>query len=415
MTRIALLNIGSELLRGRTVNTNASQIGLMLGSQGFALDTTWVIHDEEEAITSAVVDLMNRHEVVLITGGLGPTTDDITKKTLLKIFGGEMVCHEATLERIRTFLSRRNMPLLENNRQQSFVPSTCTVIENEMGTAPGMVFKKDGKLIVSMPGVPFEMEHLMRKGVLPELKNEFLKAHLATSVVRTHGIPESRIADRMEKIVADFDVRIMVAYLPSFDGTKIELKIQGPPSQADELDATVKNAQKAVAKELRDYVYSLEDLPPVEILCRHLLNQNMGLATAESCTGGAISAKIVEQSGVSAVFMGGVVAYHEQIKSGWLGVSSELIKQHGVVSAGVAEAMASGVRERMKTAIGLSITGMVEANGDNQTGAWIGFSDSSGNHSCQIKLFKDRKINIQYATQAALVFAVRMLCPLSLD
>lgn len=411
MTKIALLNIGTELLRGRTINTNASQIGIMLGAAGFALETTLVIHDNGPVITQAVQDLLSTHDVVLLTGGLGPTTDDITKKTLLALFGGEMICHQPTLERIKGFLETRKMPLLEHNRQQSFVPSTCEVIENEQGTAPGMVFRRDGKTLISMPGVPFEMKHLMTKGVLPLLQRAYQQEYFIAKVVRTFGLPESRIAELMEPLVPQLDPQLEVAYLPSFDGTKIELKMRGAIAHAPQLEAAAIHAQAEVAKLVSKYVYTLEDKAPVKLLAEKLLKGNIQICTAESCTGGAIAALLVEQSGISAVMRGGVVAYMRESKETVLGVPGELIDNHGIVSAQVAESMAAQARKLMGSDIAVSITGIAEAAKDappnEQPQAWIGFADANGSRSMHIRLFRDRHVNIQFAVQAALVFVLQ--------
>lgn len=411
MTKIALLNIGTELLRGRTINTNAATIGQMLLRSGFTLDTTLVIHDDGPIIAQTVQRLMATHDVILLTGGLGPTTDDITKKTLLQLFGGEMVCHEPTLRRIETFMNYLKRPMLEHNRQQAFVPSSCEVFENEQGTAPGMCFIQGGRILIAMPGVPYEMEHLMEKGVLPLLAQRFPLQYFATRVLRTIGIPESRIAEIMEQHAEDFDPRVSIAYLPSFDGTKIELKLAGDPAEAHALEAVVSDLQGRIHGWMEKYVYSLEDKSPVQLLVAHLKEQHLSFATAESCTGGAIAAHLVEQRGVSSVMKGGVVAYMREIKEGVLSVPAEVIDTHGIVSAQVAEAMAEGVRKHLGADLAVSITGYAEApkdeNDPEQPQAWIGFSSPQGNLSFHIKLFRDRKVNLQIATQAALIFAYK--------
>lgn len=417
MTKIALLNIGTELLRGRTINTNAATIGQLLRRHGFALETTLVIHDEGPTIAEAVERLMATHAAVLVTGGLGPTTDDITKKILLQVFGGEMVCHAPTLARIEGFLRARNMPLREHNRQQSFVPSSCEVLENEQGTAPGMWFERDGHVLVSMPGVPYEMEHLMQAHVLGRLVAKFAPQHFVTRIVRTFGYAESSIAEVMEAHASEFDPRAEVAYLPAFDGVKIEIKMSGAVTETAELEAAAENMQARVAELMGKYLYATVDAGPAELLGDYLLATGMTFATAESCTGGAIAAKLVERSGISAVMRGGVVAYQRQVKEQVLGVAPALIDTHGIVSAEVAEAMARGVRELLKADFAVAITGIAEAapgaSEAERPQAWLGFADAQGTRSHHIKLFKDRKVNIQMATQAALVFALRNLPPQS--
>ncbi|MBL0018294.1 MAG: CinA family nicotinamide mononucleotide deamidase-related protein [Bacteroidetes bacterium] len=411
--KIALLNIGTELLRGRTVNTNAAYMGEALLNAGYAVDATLVIHDDGPVITAAMVGLLDDHDVVLVTGGLGPTKDDITKKVLLELFGGEMVCHEPTLHRIEGFLKRLERPLLEHNRQQAFVPSSCEVLENEMGTAPGMAFRRGGKALISMPGVPFEMKWLLRERVIPWLQARYPVARQISKVVRTAGIPESRMAEKMEAIEDQLDPHIAIAYLPSYDGTKIELKLQGQPEEEEVLNAILLSAQAQVAALFSQYVYSLEDKQPDQLLAEWLIANHRSFATAESCTGGEIAAKLVKHSGISAVFKGGVVAYMPEVKVAMLGVSAETISTNGIVSAEVAREMADGVRNALGADFAISITGIAEAAkdapADQQPQAWIGFAGPNGTQTLHIRLMKDRKVNIEIAAYAALVFALRVI------
>jgi nicotinamide-nucleotide amidase len=411
--KIALLNIGSELLRGRTVNTNAAHMGETLLAAGYAVETTLVIHDEGPVIAAAIVGLMDDHDVVLVTGGLGPTKDDITKKVLLELFGGEMVCHEATLHRIEGFLRRMERPLLEHNRQQAFVPSSCEVLENEMGTAPGMAFVRGGRALISMPGVPFEMKWLLRERVIPWMRARFPVALQHSKVVRTAGIPESRMAEKMEAIEDELDPNIAIAYLPSFDGTKIELKLQGNSEDGAVMEAILSEAQAKVANLFANYVYSLEDKQPDQLLAEWLIANKRTFGTAESCTGGEIAAKLVKHSGISAVYKGSIVAYMPEVKVMMLGVDPAVIEGNGIVSEEVAKAMAIGARRVLGTDFALSITGIAEAAKDapaeEQPQAWIGFAGPDGVYALHIRLMKDRRVNIEIAAYAALVFALKSI------
>lgn len=411
MTKIALLNIGSELLTGRTINTNAATIALQLRAKGYHLESTAVCHDTWDEITFWLSSLLDRHEVVLITGGLGPTKDDITKKVLLDHFGGEMTVHEPTLRRIESYLSMRNRRLLESNRLQSFVPSSCTVIDNFNGTAPGMAFERDGKIVVSMPGVPLEMQYLMQDGVLPLLQSRYPSLRMLTRMVRTAGIPESRIAERMEEIEADLPEGLQVAYLPGYDGTKIELRLKADRQAAPE--KAIAEGQRRIADLFSKYTYALVDKNPDTLLAELLLARQITMATAESCTGGAIAAKMVEHSGMSAVFKGGVVAYMRETKEKILGVPPATIDEFGIVSGEVAKAMAKGARERLGTDFAVSITGIAEAPADAPPAelpqAWIGYADANGEQAIHIKLFRQRKQNIEVAANAVLIYALRIL------
>ncbi len=413
MAKIALLNIGTELLRGRTINTNASYMGKSVLDAGYAIETTLVIHDEGPVIEKSIEDLLENHDVVLITGGLGPTKDDITKKVLLEMFGGEMICHEPTFARIERFLIRLGRPLQEHNRLQSFVPSSCTVLENEMGTAPGMAFERDGKVIISMPGVPFEMKHLMETKVNAFLHQRFPVLLQMQRIVRTAHVPESRIAEKMESIEGDIDPRIDIAYLPSFDGTKIELKMRGKEAEKADMEAVLKDAQDRVAELMQKYVYSLEDKSPDKLLVELLFERKATFATAESCTGGGIAAKIVTNSGVSSIMKGGVVAYMPEVKEAVLGVSAATIAEFGIVSSEVAAGMAEGARKLLGADYAVSITGIAEAASDagpdEQPQAWIGLAGPNGTFTHHRKLFKDRKVNIQFAINSALIFSLKRI------
>ena len=411
MTKIALLNIGSELLTGRTINTNAASIAKLLRSRGYHLESTAVCHDTHAEITHWLNELMARHEVVLVTGGLGPTKDDITKKVMLELFGGEMVVHEPTLRRIESFLLMRNRRLLESNRLQAYVPSSCTVLDNFNGTAPGMAFQQGDRTVVSMPGVPFEMKHLMEDRVLALLEERYPAVPMHTRMIRTAGVPESRIAERMEDLETELPEGLQVAYLPAFDGTKIELRLKSTDN--DTANALLNAAQARIAERFSKYTYSLVDKNPDQLLAEYLLENGVTMATAESCTGGAIAAKMVTHSGISSVFKGGVVAYMREIKENVLGVESAEIDAHGIVSEAVAKSMAEGARALLGSDIAVSITGIAEAADDagpaDRPQAWIGYADKNGTRAFHIKLFKQRKTNIEVATNAVLIYALRIL------
>lgn len=415
MTTIALLNIGSELLRGRTINTNAATIAKILGSAGYRLETTLVIHDDAATIRDSIVGLLAHHDVVLMTGGLGPTKDDITKNCLLELFGGEMILHEETLMHIRRFLESRKRPLIEENRSQAMVPSSAQVLFNRSGTAPAMVFRTDGKYVVSMPGVPFEMTNLMQEQVLPLIREAFPGQAFLKRIVRTAGVPESRIAEKMTTIEADIAPGIDIAYLPGYDGTKIELQMRGPHEQLTEMEAKITEGQRMVADLFHKYTYALEDLLPHQLLARHLLAEQISFATAESCTGGGIAAALVQNSGISAVLKGSVVAYMESVKEAILGVKRSTIDTDGVVSQAVAMEMASGARSALGSDAAVSITGIAEAPRgappEEMPQAWIGFSNSDGTVARHVYLhpYGGREVNIRIATNAALIYALKQL------
>lgn len=411
MTRVALLNIGSELLVGRTINTNATSMALKLRAKGYHLHTTIVCHDTGAEILHWIDELLSAHEVILITGGLGPTKDDITKKVLLDRFGGEMVLDEETLAGINNYLKRHDRPLSELNRQQAFVPSSCEVLVNTMGSAPGMAFREGEKSVIAMPGVPLEMKHLMDVKVIPLLERYHPTLAMHTRILRMVGIPESRIAEKMEPLEPDFPPALEVAYLPSYEGTKVELRMKG--NDALTVENEIEAAKLKIAAVFEKYIYSLEDKRPVELVRDYMFETGKTMATAESCTGGAIAAAMVQQSGISSVFKGGVVAYMREIKETILGVPPETIDTFGIVSAEVAKAMARGARKALGSDFAISITGIAEAASGapeaEMPQCWIGFADGEREEAFYFKLFRHRKQNIAVATQAALIFAAGCL------
>jgi len=411
MTRIALLNIGSELLIGRTVNTNATSMALKLRAKGYHLDTTIVCHDTGPEILHWINELLQAHDVILITGGLGPTKDDITKTILLERFGGEMVVHEETLANITQYLKQHNRPLSELNRQQAFVPSSCEVLLNTSGSAPGMAFREDGKSVIAMPGVPLEMKHLMDEKVVPYLGRHHPTLEMHTRILRMVGIPESGLAEKMEPLEPDFPAGLEVAYLPSYEGIKVELRMKG--NNREEVEAAIESTMMKIVARFKKYIYSVEDKRPVELLKEYMFETGETMATAESCTGGGIAAIMVQQSGISAVFKGGVVAYMREIKESVLGVAPETIDTFGIVSAEVAKEMALGAREKLGSDFAISITGIAEAAPNapesEMPQCWIGFSSAEKEEAFYFKLFRHRKQNIAVATQAALIFALGCL------
>lgn len=408
MTSVALLNIGSEILVGRTINTNATTMSRLLRNAGYHVETTIVCHDTETEIRHWIDHLLAQHEVILMTGGLGPTKDDITKKVLQGKFGGEMVVHENTLAQIEKYLARRGRRLLESNRLQAYVPSSCEVLENKNGTAPGMTFLKEGRAVISMPGVPFEMKALMEEKVIPYLKDHFPTVEMHSRIIRTAGVPESRIAERMEEIENELPADLQVAYLPGYDGTKIELRLKGDQSRIPAIEA----AQQRIANRFSKYAYALVDKTPDTLLAEWILESGHSMVTAESCTGGAIAAKMVEHSGISGVFKGGIVAYQREIKEKVLGVAPETIDEFGIVSEQVAIAMAEGARKLMGSDFAIATTGIAEASPDATAEdeipqVWIGYADANGSHAMHFKLFRQRIQNIRVATNAAILFALR--------
>lgn len=413
MISIALLNIGTELLRGRTVNTNAAEIGVMLLDAGFSLDRTEVIHDDGPVIKAAMLRLLDLHDVVLVTGGLGPTKDDITKTTLLEIFGGELVQDQAMYDQMAQFVERMGREMNDLNKLQSMVPSSCKVLHNSMGSAPGMLYERDGKLLAAMPGVPFEMRHLIKDRVIPILKEKFPPEQMLKRILRTYGIAESDLAEQMALYEDHFLPGLDIAYLPSFDGTKMELKLRTVASESAQKDKELGELHVFLAEKLAKWVYATQDLTADTLLANWLKETGTTFCTAESCTGGAISAKIVRHSGVSSVHKGGVIAYWPETKEEVLGVPVSVIDEFGVVSEETAIAMAEGARKLLGTDAALSITGIAEGDirgpESERPQVWIAFAGPHGTVTKHLNFFHSREVNIERATMGAIVFAYQQL------
>ena len=406
MTQISLITIGSELLKGRIINTNASDIGRMLRPRGYTLARTVVIPDTREAIVRAVTEEMDQHDVVLMSGGLGPTEDDITKSTLADLFECEQVLHEPTLAHITDLFEKRGRKITDRNRQQAMVPTACEVIFNPKGTAPGMMFKKGNKRLFSMPGVPFEMKRMMDHEVIPRIQQAYPLGFYAHNIIRIYHIPESDAADRMRTIYADLPQEVDIAYLPRIDGIWLELSLQsnGNPTEAQE---RLDQATERVYELFKDKFYARGEKVLPAILGEALMEKGLTIAVAESLTGGELASSLVSVSGSSRYFKGSVTAYDPSIKTQVLNVPEEMIQTHTVVSEPVVKTMAEQVRLLMQADIGIATTGIAERDGDIMPRAWLGYADAHETLARHVSLFTDRNTNIRRCAQYAMQLCLK--------
>lgn len=408
MATLSLITIGDELLKGRTVNTNASHTGEMLRNNGYSLSRVVTISDQRKAIRSTLEEELLRSDVILISGGLGPTKDDITKFTLAEIFQSELVVHPPTLSFLEERYKRRNRQLTELTRRQAWVPAGCEVIHNSKGTAPGMLFRSGEKLIFSMPGVPFEMLHMLEYEIIPIIKATFPQDVFLHEIIRLANIPESVAAKRMESVEESLPPEVNVAYLPRHDGLWLELSIQMPQDKENEANKLLKSASELVADHLKDKVYARGGQPLAKEVADLFGKQpGLTLAVAESLTGGRIAAKIVEIPGASSFFKGSVTAYASSVKLEVLKVPQQVIDDHTVVSREVAEAMAEGVRKLLNADIGLSTTGLAEKDRNQQPNAWLGYSDKHGNEAIHVEFLHGREVNIERAANYTLQLCLK--------
>jgi nicotinamide-nucleotide amidase len=362
--KATIITIGDEILIGQIVDTNSASISRKLNDIGIAIDEKLSIGDNRQAITTTLTRVLQTSQVVIITGGLGPTKDDITKHTLADYFGSELIYNEAEGEHIRTLLERRGIAFTELNQAQAMLPACCTPLHNAHGTAPGMWFEHEGKVVVSLPGVPFEMEHLMDDIVVPRLKSCFTLTDIVHSTLITRGIPESILAERIaewEDSLPDF---LHLAYLPAPNVVRLRLSAY---------DTNREMAQEAIDREfnklhalLGDNIVGFEGATVEQQIHRILTERGLKLAVAESCTGGSVAAKFTAMAGASAYFMAGVVSYSNAAKRDILGVSEDDLECFGAVSEVVALEMAEGVRRVAGADYGIATTGIAGPGGGSK-------------------------------------------------
>lgn len=400
-----IITIGDEILLGQTVDTNSAWLGENLNLIGVNVKKVVTISDERQAILDAVTAAFENSEIVLMTGGLGPTQDDITKKTLAEYFDSEFYMNESVKKRIEDFYKSIGKEPLDVNIQQAELPKKCTVLDNSRGTASGMWFEKDGKILVSMPGVPGEMKGIMKDEVLPRIQKHFKTPALYHKTLLTLGEGESRIAMRIKSIESEIrKTGLGLAYLPS--AGMVKLRVSGQGEDVDKVKADVNERVEEIRKELGDLVFG-EDLDSLaSVVGTKLASEKLTLAIAESCTGGSISKLITSISGSSRYFQGGVVVYSNDSKELLVGVKHESIVQNGAVSAQVVEEMAEGVRLKFNSDYGIATSGIAGPMGGSELKpvgtVWIGISSKEGNQSFHFLFSKSRSRNIILTSNHAL-------------
>lgn len=360
--KATIITIGDEILIGQIVDTNTVSIARKLNNAGITILEKVSVGDTDEEITATVVRAMERSEVVVITGGLGPTKDDITKHTLARIFHSELRYNATEGEHVRTLLERRGIAFTDLNRAQAMLPECCTVLHNAHGTAPGMWFDTERRgVVVSLPGVPFEMEHLMDDEVVPRLKARFDLKSIVHLTLITRGIPESILAERIASWEDALPEYMHLAYLPAPNVVRLRLS-------AYDVDEEVARAEMGAELEklnalIGDNIVGMEGATLEERVHQMLTSRGLKLAVAESCTGGTIAAKFTALPGASAYFMAGVVAYSNEAKHDILGVSRESLARYGAVSEQVAREMAEGVRRTAGADYAIATTGIAGPTG----------------------------------------------------
>lgn len=356
-----IITIGDEILIGQIVDTNSVSIARRLNAAGIVVHEKCSIGDSREEIIAAIRRAELSSQVVIITGGLGPTKDDITKKTLAELFHSAMRFDEGVAEHVERMLAERGIAFNALNRSQAEVPEVCTVLHNAHGTAPGMWFEDAGRVIVSLPGVPFEMEHLMEDEVMPRLKEHFALRQIVHRTLITAGLAESLLAERIEKWEEALPPYLKLAYLPA--AGIVRLRLSAYEVEGQTVSEEIERRFAELRKLIPEYVVGFETATVEEQVHHTLIERHATLALAESCTGGKIASKFTAMAGASAYLLAGVVAYANEAKTNILGVDAELIRRHGAVSEEVARAMAEGARRLTGADYALSTTGIAGPTG----------------------------------------------------
>lgn len=403
MQNAVLITIGDEILSGNTVDTNSNFIATELKNIGIKVSQIITISDEIETIKSALKSAFEMGDLVITTGGLGPTRDDKTKKALAEFFDDEIALDESTFENLKAYMERRGrIEILERNREQAFVPKKSTVFQNHFGTAPCMMMEKDGKISFSLPGVPYEVKPLIKDQIIPYLKEKFNLNYISTRIVSVVGIPESILADQIEEWELALPENLALSYLPV--GTRVKLRLTATGTDENLLQIQLENEIQKLFPIIGENIIATSEDKIEKILGEILSEKKLTISTAESCTGGELALLITSNPGSSKYFIGGVVAYATQKKTDILGVSEGIIERFTVVSEEVAREMAEGCQNLFKTDISLSTTG-VAGPGKGEDGKEVGlvyYTIKVKNESQTFKLYMphlDRQDFIYFVSQ----------------
>ena len=413
--KVHLLTIGDELLIGQVVNTNASWLGEQLLLRGAEVRRMVTMPDELDVITRELHYAEERADLVIITGGLGPTHDDLTRDAIATYLKAPLELDEAVLEALRTRFSRYDKPMPERNCVQALVPAGCEVLQNPVGTAPGLWYQNGSLMLVALPGVPHEMKELMGRYVFPRIEKHERVRPIVQRTLLTTGIGESTLQESLGDTSGFLQTGQKLAYLPGIGGVRLRITASG--QNPDEASEALKETVSYVRDRLEPYLFGTEnDLLEAKI-GDMLEAAGLTISTAESCTGGLIGDRITDVSGSSAYFRGGVIAYCNQVKREVLGVEESVLAEYGAVSKPVAMQMASGVRRLMKTDIGIASTGIMGPTGgtpEKPIGTvWIAYADNDNEWAVRVSTQKDRQTNKLYASAAALSMLWRKLRKIS--
>jgi nicotinamide-nucleotide amidase len=401
--KASIIAIGDELLIGQVLDTNSNWLSSEITSLGVKLQEVSIVADQSSSISSQLKNQLSNSDIVILTGGLGPTKDDVTKETLADFFGVDSKLDQETLDRITKWFEHRGIDMIEANRDQAVVPSNCIVLQNTLGTAPGMWFDHKGKAIVSLPGVPYEMMQLFKQEVVPriiDLKGS--ESAIAHSTLVVADIAESMLSKHLEEYEKTLPSGIQLSYLPNFQNIRLRLTDYKPEQN------NINDAYMRLKSEVNQYLIAEGDKQIEEIVGELLLGQNATVSFAESCTGGNIAHLMTSVPGSSRYFEGGLVAYSYNIKEDMLGIDIDILKEHGAVSEDVVEQMAVSVRNKMNTDYALAVSGIAGPGGglpNKPVGTvWVAVCNKMEVRSKLFHFRGDRQKVIQHTTSKALDF-----------
>ena len=406
-----IITIGDEILIGQIIDTNSAWIAQQINLLGINVIQITSISDRREQIISAMGEARQRADLILITGGLGPTRDDITKSTLADYFETELIFNQEVFENIKKILTPRGIKINELNRKQAEVPANCTVIKNQNGTAPGMWFESDRKVFISMPGVPFEMKKLMKNQILPKIKVHFQTSFILHKTILTYGTFEAYLAEILSEFEQELPENANLAYLPAGGIIRLRISIRG--NNESELNKILNEQLKKLQKIIPQYIFGYDNESLEGIIGALLIKRNQTLGTAESCTGGNIAHLITSVPGSSKYFIGSVVAYSNKIKEELLKVNPVFIKKFGAVSQPVVEEMAKGLQKLYQTDFAIATSGIAGPDGgckEKPVGTtWIAVASPEKIIVKKYNFGNDRERNIQRSSLTALNILRKLL------
>ncbi len=403
-TRAIIITIGDELLYGQTIDTNSAWLGQELSKIGVAVKERIAVGDTHADIIDALDRAVSSADVVLITGGLGPTKDDITKKAMADFMGVGMHFSQATFERIGNYFNRIGRKTTEAHREQCMMPDTVDLITNQKGTAPGMWFEYKGIRMLSMPGVPHEMKGIMSDQGLTRIQALAPDFHIKHRILRTAGVGETYLAEKIEDIVADFPRELSIAYLPGLASVKLRLTVQG--NEPAKLESILSSYSKQVEQIVNPWLYTVQDKELEEVIGDICKERNLKIGTAESCTGGKIAQLITSIPGSSAYFEGSIVSYSNNIKEKVLNVDTVTLTTNGAVSSQTVTEMVEGAINRLGVDVAVAVSGIAGPGGGSEEKpvgtVWVAVGNKDRIVAKKWQLVKNRELNIRYSATVAL-------------